>query len=435
MRRSRLATFFIALMIYAPVSVARDSTGNPDFEAGVAAFSEGRLAAARAYFERARADGLDTPSLLYNLGVVYFRLGQHDSAEAAFLALLDTPHAPLARYNLGLVMQETGQHEAARQWFEQAAGPDSPEKIQALAVRRLDEAQPGRVNDITGGGYLAAAAGYDDNIAGTPDDASSNQSGGFADLLAAGNVHLGSGFSLLGVAYTRQYPRNAEFDNSYLSTAASWQQGLGAGALTSTLSLAGSWFGGDTLERQIQLEAVYRPDDCAFVFGASGYDCSVSGSISTIKGGSGFSAYDGQMLRLGTGAEKGIGNWVFSGRYQFEFNDREDLTAGQEFFSVSPLRNLVSAEARYYVSGRLSLAARGDIRHSRFKDDHQLVSGTGVISERRTDNRLRGVLLAEYRLAGPWLMLAEWSMLNNRSSIERYDYSRREVMVGVEMGF
>ncbi|MFN2360849.1 MAG: hypothetical protein ABR522_07205, partial [Marinobacter sp.] len=101
----------------------------------------------------------------------------------------------------------------------------------------------------------------------------------------------------------------------------------------------------------------------------------------------------------------------------------------------SPLRNLLSAEARYYVSGRLSLSARGDYRHSRYMDDHRLLSGTDVISERRTDHRLRGVLLAQYQLTGPWLVLAELSTVNNRSTIERYDYSRREAMVGIEVGF
>ena len=436
MRPSKLATFLIALMILARVSVAEEPVGSPDFEAGVAAFGAGELTVARTHFEKARADGLSTPSLLYNLGVVYFRLGQQDSAEAVFLELLDTPHAPLARYNLGLVMQEKGQDEAAREWFERAAGPDSPEKVRVLALRQLDENKSDRFDHISGSGYLLAAGGYDDNIAGTPDDASSNQSGGFADILAVGSARLGSeGFGLHGVAYTRQYPDHSEFDNSYLSTGASWLTGFGAGELTSTLSLAGSWFGGDVLEREVRLEAVYRPDQCLFASLIRGIDCSADGSVSTIRGGADFSAYDGEMVRLGASTSKSSGSWLFRGRYQLEVNDRKDLTTQQEFFSVSPLRNLVSAEARYYVSGRLSVGARGDIRHSRYQDDYRLVSDGDVVSERRTDNRFRGMLLAEYRLAGPWLMLAEWSMLNNRSSLERYDYSRREVMVGVEMGF
>ncbi|MEP1213528.1 MAG: tetratricopeptide repeat protein [Marinobacter sp.] len=436
MRPSKFVTCFIALMLLVRLSVAEESGGHPDFEAGVAAFGAGELAVARAHFEKARADGLNTPFLLYNLGVVYFRLGQQASAEAVFLELLDTRHAPLARYNLGLVMQAQGRYDDARHWFDRAAGPESPEKVRALALRQLDESKPDQPGDLRGSGYLLAAGGYDDNIAGTPDDASSNQAGGFADLLAVGNVHTGSeGFGLHGVAYTRQYPGNSEFDNSYLSTGASWLSGVGAGELTSTLSLAGSWFGGDVLEREARLEAVYHPDRCMLAPLVAGVDCRVNGSVSTIRGGDDFSAYDGEMVRLGATASKSSGSWLFRGRYQLEVNERKDLATQQEFFSVSPLRNLVSAEARYYVSGRLSLGARGDIRHSRYQDDHRLVSDGEVVAERRTDNRLRGVLLAEYRMAGPWLVLTEWSMLNNRSTIERYDYSRREVMVGVELGF
>lgn len=436
MRPSKLATFFIALMILARASVAEELAGNPDFDAGVVAFGAGELTAARGHFEKARAEGLNTPSLLYNLGVVYFRLGQQDSAEAVFLELLDTPHAPLARYNLGLVMQEKGKEEAAREWFGRAAGPDSPKKVRALALRQLDESPPERFGNVSGSGYLLASGGYDDNIAGTPDDASSNQAGSFADLLAVGNLRIGrEGFGLEGVAYTRQYPGHSEFDNSYLSTGASWLEDVGAGELTSTLSLAGSWFGGDVLEREVRLETVYRPDQCLFASLITGIACSADGSVSIIRGGPDFSAYDGEMVRLGGSASKSSGSWLFRGRYQLEVNDRKDLTTQEQFFSVSPLRNLVSAEARYYVSGRLSVGARGDLRHSRYQDDYRLVSDGEVVSERRTDNRLRGVLLAEYRLAGPWLMLAEWSMLDNRSTIDRYDYSRREMMVGVEMGF
>lgn len=436
MRPSKLLPFFIALMVLARASGAEELTGNPDFEAGVAAFAAGELTVARAHFEQAREDGLESPSLLYNLGVVYFRLGQQDSAEAVFLELLDTRHAPLARYNLGLVMQEKGRQEAARKWFGRAAGPESPEKVRALALRQLDQSKPEHFEQISGSGYFLAAAGYDDNIAGTPDDASSNQAGGFADMLAVGNVRIGrDGFGVHGVAYTRQYPGHSEFDNSYLSTGASWLNGVGAGELTSTLSLAGSWFGGDVLEREVRLESVYRPDQCLFASLITGIDCSADGSVSIIRGGTDFSAYDGEMVRLGASASKSAGSWLLKGRYQLEVNDRKDLSTQQEFFSVSPLRNLVSAEARYYVSGRLSVGARGDIRHSRYRDDYRLVSDGEVVSERRTDNRFRGMLLAEYRLAGPWLMLAEWSMLNNHSSIERYDYSRREVMVGVEVGF
>ena len=86
-----------------------EPAGRSDFEAGVDAFSEGELTKALALFEQARAVGMNTPPLLYNMGVVYFRLGRHELAESVFQELLDTPHAALARYNLGLVKLASSQ--------------------------------------------------------------------------------------------------------------------------------------------------------------------------------------------------------------------------------------------------------------------------------------------------------------------------------------
>lgn len=422
-------------MALAPLSIAENPPANSDFEAGVAAFGRGNLAQAQAYFEQARADGLNSPSLLYNLGVVYFRRGQHDSARAVFMHLLETPHAPLARYNLGLVMQDKGEVEAARQWFEQAAGPDSPEKVRALALRQLDMPRPAPAA-ARRRGYLSAGGGYDDNIAGIPDDASSQQAGFFADLLAGGDVAIGNeGFGVDGVAYTRSYPRFSEFDNRVLSVGGSWIERLGAGELTSRLSLAGSWFGGNALEREMRFEAGYRPDRCRVTAMVSGIQCRVQGSVSTIKGGSDFSAYDGERLRLGFSARKGAGDWLFRGRYRFELNHRKDLATGQQFFSVSPLRNRFSAEVRYQVSDRISLGARGVFRHSRYRNDHRLVSGGDTVSRRRTDHRWRGQLSAEYRLSRRSLLVAQGSLLDNRSNLQRYDYRRREALLGIEVGF
>lgn len=433
----RLAILFSVLMASVPIAMAAEVSGTSDFDAGVQAFRQGNLVEAQRHFERVKANGASSPSLFYNLGVVYFRLGELESAETVFLKLLETPHAPLAHYNLGLVKQKMGNSGDARQWFQRAASPDSPEEVQALARRQLaDMAEPSPFKPILGSGYLAVAGGYDDNIAGTPDAESSDREGGFADILTVGNVQLGaSDVGLHGVAYTRQYPGNAAFDNSYLSTGASWLKRLEGGELTSTLNLSASWFGGDPLEREARVEMLYRPDQCVLGSVVAGVECSVSGSVSTIDGGSGYSAYDGEMLRLSASADKVLGSWVFSGHYQLEDNHRRDLSTQQEFYSVSPVRNLLSAEVRHYVSGQFSLGGKAGVRYSRYKDDHRFVSNGTLVSERRRDNRLRGSLLAEYRLSGEWMMLAEWSMLDNRSTIERYDYSRREVMLGLETVF
>jgi hypothetical protein len=371
-------------MTSTPAAIGMEVINKPDFDAGVEAFRQGNLEAARVFFERARASGSNSPSLLYNLGVVYFRLGDLKSAETVFLTLLETPHAPLAYYNLGLVKQRMGKVGDARQWFERAASQDSPEEVQTLARHQLADVTAQSSSDQRhGSGYLAVVGGYDDNIAGTPDDVSSDREGGFAETLAAGSVQLGvKELSVHGVAFTRQYPGSSAFDNTYLSTGASWPTELGGGELTSTLNLSASWFGGDPLEREARVEMLYHPDRCVLAPVVSNVECSVSGSVSKIDGGGDYSAYDGEMLRFRASADKALGRWVLSGHYLLEDNHRRDLSTQQEFFSVSPIRNLVAAEVRHHVSGRFSLGGQADVSHSRYKDAQRFVSNGARVSAR-----------------------------------------------------
>lgn len=437
MRQSGLASLCV-LLIMCGAAQADGPVARQDFDAGVEAFHDGDLDTARKRFEQARAGGLDSPSLLYNLGVVYYRLSLLDEADAVFLRLLETPHAPLARYNLGLVHQARGDSETARNWFRQAAAPASPEKIRELARRQLAEYETVSDESRRGlgrtSGYLSLAAGYDDNISGTPDDASSNQSGSFADVLAASHVYLDEprAFRLNGLVYTRQYPKDSTFDNSYASVGTSWLDRLGSGQVVTTVSLANSWFGSESLERQLQLDVVYDFDRCTLGAVTGALACEVSASITGIRGGSGYRAYDGEMYVVAAQAGKTLSEWSFTGAYKLEFNDRRDLTTSQEFYSVSPLRHLIAAGVDYRLSDRVSLGAEMDVRFSHYADDHRLVSGMQTVSERRKDKRLSGALQAEYRMTRRWQVAAEWNLLDNRSTIGRYDYSRSEFMVGIE---
>lgn len=438
MRRS-LSVSLIVLVLFTGSVQAGQHQEKSDFEAGVEAFEEGDLELARQKFEQARAEGVASPSLLYNLGVVYFRLEQPDDAERVFRLLLDSPHAPLAQYNLGLVALQKDEADNARRWFRAAADDASPEKVRALARQRLDEldgSEPEVFAPRRSSAYVSLSGGYNDNIAGTPDEASSNRSGGFADMLAAGSYNLGGdpelGLRLNGLVYTRQYPSDSDFDNSFASVGASWLSQPGPGDLTSTLSAGHSWFGSETLERQAQFDVVYRLDSCPLTGAFGVLECEFNGVARAIRGGSGFSAYDGELYRAGLKVNRRATRWLVSGSYSLEADNREDLSTGQEFYSLSPVRHLFVARARYQWTQRLGLGLKADVRLSRYRDDHRLVTDGVETSERREDRRLRGVALLDYELSSRWQLITEMSLLDNHSTIERYDFSQREFMVGIE---
>jgi tetratricopeptide (TPR) repeat protein len=439
-----------AMALSSLTQAARQSTAEADFESGVAAFRDGDIGKARVLLEQAFEAGLDSSSLRYNLGVVYFRLGLYDQAEAAFTGLLATPHAPLARYNLGLVLQKQGDAEGARAWFKRAADPSSPDQIQALAQQQLASTGSDSSGDfspdakrtsetgagaIRGLGFLSAAAGYDDNITGTPDTETTGEGSGFGDLLASGRVYLNlsrdSVLRLDAVAFTRKYPGNGDLDNSYLSAGASWQEPLGAGRLRSGITLSGFWFGADLLEQKVELATAYERPGC-FWPGVLALDCELELFAAKIQGGSDFSAYDGKLYGGSVSLERSTGRWNFDISYRLDIDRRDDLDTGIEFFSLSPTRHELFFGAARGVTDRLSLGAKQTFRFSRYAEPHRLSENGQLRTDTRKDDQFRSLVFANYQLDGRWRLGMELGWVDNQSTLESYQYQRTEFLISLD---
>lgn len=405
--------------------------------AGIDYFQNGELESARIAFEAARAAGLESNSLMYNLGVVYYRLGEYELAANAFSALLGTSSQALAEYNLGLVAKAAGNPDTARLWFTRAASESAHEKIRALATRQLQEGkQPSQESPrhpwMT---YVSLAGGYDDNIASVPESGSSGQEGGFAELLAAGSADVyqaeNSTVRLEGAAYSRLYPSESEFDTDFLQIGTSWLETLGPGRAGATLGVSQSWFDSEALERTYRLDLSYRLEECPVL--GSGSRCRASVSTGVVEGGDGFEAYDGQWYQTRLKGRKDFTHWRVEAQYRWDMNDRDDMESGEQFVSVSPQRNLVELALLYKVSQRWNVGVEGSYRYSRYADPHRLFSSQGVLeAERRVDKRTQGTLLTEYVLSARWSVRGEWMLRDNQSNLARYDYRRQTALVAIE---
>src|SRR5207253_10419661 len=108
-------------------------------ERGIAAFRAGDYAVALQLFLDARAAGLDTPGLRYDLGATYYRLGRYAEAEREVQALVPDPQwAPLADYNLGLTAQRAGRPQRAIEYFERAYRTATDPHLRRRAATALD---------------------------------------------------------------------------------------------------------------------------------------------------------------------------------------------------------------------------------------------------------------------------------------------------------
>ncbi|RBP26432.1 tetratricopeptide repeat protein [Marinobacter pelagius] len=429
-----------SLLLVSVPSPAQDTSGETpaqaDFRRGVELFQQGDLKAARQRLEAARAAGLDSMTLHYNLGVVYYRLGQLDAAEESFARLLSSPHETLARYNLGLIALARNDEPVARDYFLSVIESDGPDKLQDLARARLadmgrqvavSDRRPRRL-------YLAASGGYDSNIAGLPETATTREGGLFLDAVVAGSARLhgdrSSGWDLEGAFFGRDYPDDDDYNTKFLQGKLAWsEQDAGLSRQLGAV-LSQSWFGPDAFETRYGVEGLMAWTRCPVALPID--DCDVSLAAARVDGGSSFEAYDGQWYRLRARAGRWLGAWNLEGKYLWELNDRSDLTSGSQFVSVSPQHHAVEGVARYSVWGDLVLGAMGGFRYSRYQDPHRLLEGDMVVVERRTDRRWETGTFAEYGLSRRWLLRGEWLFRDNSSEIDSYSYQRHTFMVTLE---
>jgi tetratricopeptide (TPR) repeat protein len=167
------------------VSPSQDADGQSLLQAGVGAFERGDLEQARLLLEQARASGLESFALHYNLGVLYYRAGRYALSRQAFRELLGTRHDDLARYNLGLVAQAAGRDPEALEWFRQVAASSEQQKLQRLAERQL-QGRAERSAPAEWLGFASLSGGYESNLALRPESVASGLSDGFSDVLVAG---------------------------------------------------------------------------------------------------------------------------------------------------------------------------------------------------------------------------------------------------------
>jgi sigma-70-like protein len=146
----------------------------------------------------------------------------------------------------------------------------------------------------------------------------------------------------------------------------------------------------------------------------------------------GFEYLDGWQQRLSADAGFAPGSALLRVGYQLELNDRRDLEQGGEFFSVSPTRHSLFASVALRNVAGWQAEARGEYRVSRYRDANRLDVTGGTIELTRKDDRFGFALRANRRLAPLWRAFVDYSYYRNESNLDTYDYSRQQLMAGIE---
>ncbi|WP_339806633.1 tetratricopeptide repeat protein [uncultured Marinobacter sp.] len=412
-------------------------------QAGVAAFDRGDLEQARELLEAARARGLKSPSLRYNLGVLYYRIERYDLSQKAFQGLLSGRHDALARYNLGLVARARGRPLEARHWFQQVLETTEEQKLRQLAQIQLEE-QPSSPLPVSEPWlrFVSLGAGYENNLALRPESVATGLSDSFSEVVLAGQgaiLALGQGersaqaLHVSGSLFRRQFHSEDAFTSDAGELGLAWvSRGVEA---RREAGLRQSYFqlGGEPREMHTSLLLKYRRNNCRS-FSHNGR-CDLSLIVSRVRAFDGFEGYGGMRYLARAGYRHDWKHWRASARLSLEFNAREDIAEEDQFFSVSPRRQESILKLDYRGWRSWTLGGELAYRYSDYPDPYRLSGNTEGESGRRVDHLFGVELAAEYALTAAWSVSVAAGYRNNDSSLNQYRYDNHVYQVSIDSLF
>lgn len=425
--RKPLAVLWCALLACAGAVASAEDIA--PLAAGIRAYRAGDYASALASFEAARAAGDASDTLLFNLGLTQYRLGNHAAARRTFLELRERPDmAAIAEYHLGLVAAAVGQMDRATAHLRAAAAGDSAE-LRRLALTALD-----RLTDQPQARQPAAVAyfgaGYDNNrnqvsellrITGPESESAYAEMSGVVQypLQRLTDTDLRAGI------FRRDYEQDDDLDQTVMqfSLRRAWRPGLWRITLAGESDFA--FLSGNSLINAygLSLEGVRRA-------GASTLRLRLRPG--TGQAASDFNYLDGERHRADASYELPIGEFLFRLGYDAEFNDRRDLTSGQQFLSQSPVRHGPFLRLSRTLTPDFALELNAAYRNSRYRDVNRYVQNQVLVSERRVEDQLSFGLIARWVIAPAWILRLDYRYTDNRSTIETYDYTRDMALAAIE---
>ncbi len=428
--------FLLSLWIWAVPLQAVAETAEQAFDKGVAAAADGDYEKALQWFTQAREKGLKRPSLDYNLGVAYYRLGRLDAARRHFERLSAVPgYAAIAHYNLGLVANKAGDEAAAIVWFRRAreeARDPRLKRLSALALRRLGVVEARRPPARRGSGFAAVQLGYDSNVKLASDvlPQATGQDDGYAEVMAGGGYWL-TGGSQAGLrlnmsADLQRYQDLTDYDYGQLQLGLYTYRRLARWRLRAGLSWNESFLGGNRYLRILGAElrarhALSKADQLRLRY-----------RFNRLRANDDrFDSLAGLRHQVRAGLRHRAGGHRLTGYYQLELNDRNDSRTLAGFTSTSPTRHALGLS----VDLRLAAVWRGRLdgryRLSRYNDPSD--TSNGPITREDRQWRLAGRL--SYQVAEDWEIEGQYSYYANNSNMDGDTYHRHLVSLGVSRYF
>ncbi|MDH5393345.1 MAG: hypothetical protein OEY11_09185 [Gammaproteobacteria bacterium] len=433
--------FFVVLGILFSISlsVLAKETSSP-----VASLEDKNLALQQSlkHYLNRYAENKNDPRLIYNLGVIYYKLEEYALANDFFSKLLsvDAYHL-LAKYNLGLVANKAGDQKNAIYWFENInahAHPLQSSDNTADKIKQLANVQLEKLSLKTAGNnqsqkksnsfksYFFAFYGYDDSVV-DPQGIASNgdEFSKFYALLTLKLESLMPGLESRLHYYLKDYRYIHDYDFSQTGVDFSKYFKIEKWQYFARLAFEASTYGALHYQSVSRLDLQSRFTYLSHRYSARyRHDQLIAEHVS-------FEPYEGNRQRLDLGYELSVKPDQFKLTLGFEQNDRLNFTDpnSANISNYSPQRQTIQLTWTHRFNQRWESRLKYLYRDSHY-DNLNTTAGTV-----RDDKLESSSFRLKYRIQQNCWLVSDYAYLNNQTNIAIYRYSRNILSLGISASF
>lgn len=375
-----------------------------------------------------------SPKLIYNLGVIYYKLQKYSLAQSYFkkLLLVNRYHL-IAKYNLGLVAYKLGNTAESIKWFQRISGHKHNfgdiNNIQRLAKVQIDKllntkpiAKKNNLQAMRFKNYLFAYYGHDDSLS-DPDGQTTTVDDSFLNVYATLNLNLdesvAEGVSWKFSLYSKDYTHLNSYDYKVVSTDFSRLVKINNWHHSAGLRLDSSTYGATDYQSTVraELKTQFRSSSHKLATRYRYYDISSEDIL--------YDAYEGNQQRLDFIYDLSFKPHKIKLDLGFEINDRAD-TATQ---SYSATRTKIQTAWTYRINKTWKSQLKYEYRDSRYND---MNLPSNVV---RDETRSISSIQLKYHLDKKWWLVSDFRYTENDSNINSYSYTRNETRIGISGSF
>ena len=433
MRPTRFIVCLLCLLALLPVQAAERKDAEALYQQGIQLIREQKFDDAITVLENAHQAGYEQPSLHYNRGVALYRLQRYGEAKAAFSK---AGQGALVLYNLGLVNYRLNENDQAREYFERVQQLQPGSQLAEMAdkaLQRLD-AKPAKVKTVKAWSLIAdAMLGFDDNVTleNTELAADSNKEDLYLDLYLSGKYRLTgdkrNGLSLGAGLSAIHYRTEGDYDYTQYHLSLT-QDNRFSGWRTRVMGkVARIDLGGEEYLQKgsARLQLSYDLSRAQRILGY--YDLTHYDELD-----SRYAYLSGLRHKVKLESRWRLNKTRLRLGYDYEYNDRDDFSGGDDFISYSATRHTLLGEVGFPVAINLKGKLRAEYRTSLYNDANII---NGVEQSTREDDRYRLTAKLTYRINREWDFVTSYIYTDNDSNDPDKTYQRNQVLVGVQSLF